>query len=114
GIILTGGIFDGDPAEGPTTIYGHPIAVVGTLLGVLSGICYGLYLYTSRKSGTLNPKRYVQPLMWVFLAQLIPQAISMFFISGNGFDITTGVLVDGKLPMNPEILSGDPITMTNW
>ena len=114
GIILTGGIFDGDPAEGPATIYGHPIAVVGTLLGVLSGICYGIYLYTSRKSGTLNPGRYIQPLMWVFLAQLIPQAFTMFFISDAGFDIVHGVLVDGKLPMNPETTFGDPITMTNW
>lgn len=114
GIILTGGIFDGDPVEGPTTIYGRPIAVVGTLLGVLSGICYGVYLYMSRKSGTINPKRYVQPLMWVFLAQLIPQAFTMFFISDGGFNITQGILVDGKLPMNPEVISGDMITMTNW
>lgn len=114
GIILTGGIFDGDPVEGPTTIWGRPIAVVGTLLGVLSGICYGVYLYTSRKSGTINPGVYIQPLMWVFLAQLIPQTFTMFFLSPNGFDITTGVLADGKLPMNPEVLAGDAITMANW
>lgn len=114
GIVLTGGIFDGDPIEGPTSIWGRPIAVVGTLLGTLSGICYGVYLYTSRKSGTLNPGLYIQPLMWVFLAQLIPQAFTMLFISPDGWDVTTGVLVDGKLPMNPEVLSGDPITAANW
>lgn len=114
GIILTGGIFDGDPVEGPATIYGHPIAVIGTLLGILSGICYGIYLYMSRKSGTINPRRYVQPLMWVFLAQLIPQGFTMIFISPDGWNVTQGLLVDGKLPMNPEILSGDMITATNW
>lgn len=114
GIVLTGGIFDGDPAEGPTMIWGYPIAVVGTLLGTLSGICYGVYLYTSRKSGTINPGVYIQPLMWVFLAQLIPQGFTMLFISPDGWNTTQGVLADGKLPMNPEVLSGDMITAANW
>ncbi|MBX3051947.1 MAG: DMT family transporter [Caldilineaceae bacterium] len=114
GIVLAGGIFDGDPIEGPATIYGYPIAVVGTLLGVLSGICYGIYLFMSKKSSTMNPGIYVQPLMWVFLAQLIPQAFTMFFISDLGFDVSHGTLVAGKLPMNPEITLGDPITATNW
>lgn len=114
GIILTGGILDGDPMEGPTTIYGRPIAVIGTMLGVLSGICYGVYLYMSREAGTFNPRRYVQPLMWVFLAQLIPQGFTMIFISPDGWNVTQGVLVDGRLPMNPEVLSGDMITAANW
>lgn len=114
GIVLAGGVFDGDPVEGPTTIWGYPIAWVGTALGILSGICYGIYLYTSRKSGTLNAGLYVQPLMWVFLAQLLPQAFTMLFISPDGWNVTTGVLVDGKLPMNPEILAGDMITAANW
>ena len=114
GIILTGGIFDAAPTEGPATIWGKPIAVVGTLLGTLSGICYGVYLYTSRKSGTINPGIYIQPLMWVFLAQLIPQAFTMIFISPDGWNVTQGVLIDGKLPMNPEVLSGDMITAANW
>lgn len=88
GIVLTGGIFKGDPIEGPATIWGSPIALVGTLLGILSGICYGVYLYTSRKSGTLNPSAYIQPLMWVFLAQLIPQAFTMIFLSPDGWNVT--------------------------
>jgi len=88
GIVLTGGIFNGDPIEGPATIWGSPIALVGTLLGILSGICYGVYLYTSRKSGTLNPSAYIQPLMWVFLAQLIPQAFTMIFLSPDGWNVT--------------------------
>lgn len=114
GIVLTGGIFDAAPSEGPMTVYGVPIAIMGTLLGSLSGLCYGIYLYTSRKAGTTNPGRYVQPLMWVFLAQLIPQTISMFFISNRGFDLVNGVLINGMLPMSPETTLGDPITTINW
>ncbi len=114
GIVMTGGIFDGAPSEGPATIYGIPTAILGTMLGSLSGLCYGVYLFTSRKAGTTNPGRYVQPLMWVFLAQLIPQTISMFFISDRGFDIANGVLINGALPTHPETMLGDPITMTNW
>ncbi len=114
GIVLAGGIFDGDPVEGPAIIYGYPIAIVGTLLGVLSGICYGVYLFMSRKSGTLNPGIYVQPLMWVFLAQLIPQLFTMFFISDRGLDVSHGTLIGGMLPMNPEVTLGDPITASNW
>lgn len=119
GIILTGGIFDEAPSEGPLTVYGLPIAITGTLLGSLSGLCYGIYLYTSRKAGTVNPGRYIQPLMWVFLAQLIPQTISMFFFSDRGFDITHGVLINGQLPDVESIVMGnpvfgDPITMANW
>lgn len=43
--------------------YGMPINNLGTLLASTSGACYGTYLYTSRKSGTLNPGRYVQPMV---------------------------------------------------
>ena len=114
GAVMTGGVFDGPVSEGPAKIHGVPTNILGTLLGSLSGLCYGIYLYTSRKAGTVNPGRYVQPLLWVFLAQLIPQAITMFTISDRGFDITNGVLVNNILPMNPETVVGDPITMTNW
>lgn len=114
GAVMTGGVFDGAPQEGPAKIYGIPTNILGTLLGSLSGLCYGIYLYTSRKAGTVNPGRYVQPLMWVFLAQLIPQTIAMFTVSDRGFDVTDGVLVNNVLPMNPETVTGDPITMTNW
>lgn len=115
GIILAGGIFDGDPVEGPTIIWGYPIAIVGTALGVLSGICYGIYLYTSRKSGTLNAGLYIQPLMWVFLAQLIPQTFTMLFLSPEGWNVTQGVLAAGKLPMDAgTAMTGDMITAANW
>lgn len=118
GIVLTGGIFDTPPADtsaGPTHIWGYPIAVTGTVLGMISGVCYGIYLYSSRKSGTINPGRYIQPLMWVFLAQLIPQAFTMTFLSAEGWNVTQGVLVDGKLPLDAGgVMTGDMITTTNW
>jgi drug/metabolite transporter (DMT)-like permease len=114
GIVLTGGILDAAPTEGPATVYGIPIALMGTMLGSTSGLCYGIYLFTSRKAGTVNPGRYVQPLMWVFLAQLIPQSLVMWLISDRGFDLANGVLINGMLPMHPETVVGDPITAINW
>ena len=68
----------------------------------------------SRKSGTINPGRCVQPLMWVLLSQIIPQAFTMIFISHNSWNVTQGVLASGKFPMNPEVLSGDMISAANW
>ncbi|WP_019673225.1 DMT family transporter [Psychrobacter lutiphocae] len=115
GIVLAGGILDGAPSEGPAIIWGYPIAWIGTALGMLSGICYGCYLYTSRKSGTLNAGLYIQPLMWVFLAQLIPQGFTMLFLSPEGWNVTQGVLANGKLPLDAgTAMTGDMITAANW
>ncbi len=33
GVALTGGVFDPPSTEGPQTVYGMPIALLGTLLG---------------------------------------------------------------------------------
>lgn len=114
GVVLTGGVFDAPPAEGPTEVYGMNIAVLGTILGAVSGVCYGIYLYASRKASTVNPGRIIQPMAITCATQLIAPVIFMAFFSDRGFDITNGVLVDGKLPMNPETTVGDPITATNW
>ncbi|WP_432362063.1 DMT family transporter [Sporosarcina sp. UB5] len=115
GVLLAGGIFNGaDPTtEGPTTVYGINLAVLGTIAGSISGICYGIYLYTSRKAGRVNSGQIVQPMVWAGVAQLIAPVIFLF-ISGRGFDLTHGVLVNGQLPMNPETTLGDPITGMNW
>ncbi len=114
GVMLTGGVFDPPPAQGPQTVYGIDIAVLGTILGSVSGVCYGIYLYTSRKASTVNPGRIVQPMAITCAAQMIPPVIFMLFFSERGFDVTRGVLVDGQLPMNPETTLGDPITAMNW
>lgn len=113
GVILTGGVFDAAPSEGPATVYGVPTAVLGTILGCASGICYGIYLYASRKASTVNPGRIVQPMLYTCMAQLLAPVIWSFF-SGRGFDLTHGVLADGNLPLNPETTVGDPITAVNW
>ncbi|HRA31833.1 MAG TPA: DMT family transporter [Thermomicrobiales bacterium] len=114
GVALTGGIFDAAPSEGPATVYGINIAVLGTILGAVSGVCYGIYLYTSRKSTTVNPGRILQPMAWVCAAQLVAPVLFILLFSDRGFDLTHGVMISGKLPMNPETTVGDPITAMNW
>lgn len=114
GVVLTGGVFDGPTGDGPTEVYGMDITILGTILGAVSGICYGIYLYASRKSSTVNPGRILQPMAITCAAQLVAPGIFMTFFSDRGFDLTHGVLVDGQLPMNPETALGDPITTMNW
>ncbi len=114
GVILTGGVFDEQTGTGPSEVYGMNIAILGTILGAVSGICYGIYLYASRKSSTVNPGRILQPMAITCVAQLVAPAIFMAFFSDRGFDLTHGVLVDGELPMNPETTLGDEITAMNW
>lgn len=116
GVIMSGGIFDGNSGatEGPLTVYGMDIAVLGTIVGSISGVCYGIYLYTSRKASKVNMGQIVQPMAWATAAQLVAPTIFLTFFSDRGFDLTNGVLVNGQLPMNPETTVGDPITAMNW
>lgn len=114
GVILTGGVFDSAPSEGPSQVYGMDIALLGTLLGSVSGVCYGIYLYSSRKASTVNPGRILQPMAITCAAQLVAPTTYMTFFSDRGFDLSHGVMIDGKLPMNPETTLGDPITAENW
>lgn len=114
GIVLTGGVLEAAAPTEVSTAYGLPINLLGTILGSTSGVCYGFYLYTSRKSGTLNPGRYVQPMVLVCAAQAVVAIIFMSF-SQRGFDLTHGVLnADGSLPPNPIQDFGAPINTTNW
>ncbi len=114
GVMLTGGVFEPAPTEGPAKVYGMDIAVLGTILGAVSGVCYGIYLYASRKASMVNPGRIVQPMALTCAAQLIAPAAYMGIWSDRGFDLTNGVLIDGKLPLNPETTVGDAITGSNW
>ncbi|TCJ04687.1 DMT family transporter [Cytobacillus praedii] len=115
GVIMSGGVFDGGGStEGPATIYGINLAILGTICGLVSGCCYGIYLYTSRKASKVNAGQIIQPMAWATAAQLVAPAIFMLFFSDRGFDLTNGVLVNGALPMNPETTLGDPITAMNW
>jgi len=114
GVAMTGGVFDPAPKVGPATVYGIDIAVLGTILGSTSGVCYGIYLYASRKSTMINPGRLIQPMAWVCVAQLIAPVLFILLFSDRGFDLTHGVMIDGKLPMHPETMPGDPINVWNW
>lgn len=114
GVLMTGGIFDtAEATVGPTAAWGMNLAVLGTIAGSISGICYGIYLYSSRKASRVNGIQIVQPMFFAGLTQLIAPFFVMLF-TGRGFDLTHGVLVDGLLPMNPETALGDPITGMNW
>jgi drug/metabolite transporter (DMT)-like permease len=119
GIAMVGGVFDpGGETSGPAEIGGIPIAILGTLLGALSGVCYGTYLYTSRKSTRVNPGRYVQPIAIVSLFQGFPPIIYMI-IRGEGFNFTQGMLTaDGVLPTTADgafdPTGGAPIDAMNW
>ena len=119
GIVAVGGVFDMllpgyEAAAGPAEVWGVPTAVMGTLAGLTSGVCYGVYLYTSRKATVVNPGKYVQPIAIVSVFQGFAPIIWMF-MRGEGFNFTQGVMIDGQLPLeNPEAMAGDPITAMNW
>ena len=114
GVIMSGGLSQSEPFNGPTTVFGINIAVLGIISGSISGVCYGVYLFTSRKASKVNAGQIVQPIAWATAAQLVAPTIVMTFISDRGFDLTNGVLVNGTLPINPETTLGDPITGMNW
>src|SRR5699024_7463437 len=85
---------------GPEQIAGINTATLGTLLGLVSGICYSFYLYFSRKAGTTAPRKdlYIQPMMYTAITQLVAPALWAFTGSPRGgFDFTHGVLIDGEL-----------------
>ena len=118
GVLMTGGVFEtGATTEGlseePPTMLGIDIAVLGTIAGSISGICYAIYLYTSRKATLVNKGQIVQPIAWATLAVLVaPLIYSMF--SPRGLDFVHGVQINGVLPPDPYINLGDPITARNW
>lgn len=115
GVVMSGGVFnDTSGATGPSTIYGINIAILGTLCGMTSGVCYGIYLYSSRKATKVNMRQIVQPMALATAAQLVAPILFMIFFSDRGFDLVNGVMVNGALPMNPETTVGDPITPTSW
>lgn len=116
GVVMSGGVFNDTSVvtEGPATIYGIKIAILGTLCGMTSGCCYGIYLYSSRKATKVNARQIVQPMALATAAQLVAPILFMIFFSDRGFDLVNGVMVNGALPMNPETTVGDPITTTSW
>lgn len=131
GVILAGGSLENgivDP-NGPQEVFGYGIAAVGTVCGLTSGFCYGIYLFASRRAGRVGNGQVVQPILISSAAQLVAPLIWAFIITGNGFDITQGVMVNTAEGIKAMHLSadmgalttplanvtiGDPITLTNW
>lgn len=124
GVLMTGGIFEGgDTATNEPTVLGMSLAVVGTIAGSISGICYGIYLYTSRKATRVNAGQIVQPMFYASIAQLVAPFLFLIF-TGRGLNLTQGVLTgkgaDAVLPTGNttdlDIFSvmGDPITGMSW
>ena len=121
GVILSGGAIEplifgiDENVQGPTHIYGYTLALLGTVCGLISGICYGIYLYTTRKAGRINNvNQFVTPIFISSASQLIAP-LFMILIGFSTFDIVNGVLIDGYLPVeNPETTPGDPLTGMNW
>lgn len=118
GVALSGGVFDPvhlDPMEGVVThVYGMPIAILGTICGMTSGCCYGVYLYGTRKASRVNHGQIIQPIFFSTIAQLVAPTLFLSLFNIGSWDITNGMMVDGKLPLNPETTVGDPITIMNW
>lgn len=125
GIAAVGGVFNpADPnAAGPEEIYGVPTAILGTLLGCLPGVCYGTYLYTSRRSSQVSkPGQHVQPIAIVLLFQGVAPTVFLAInaiIPQEGkpvgeWNLTQGVLANGELPADPTTMYGDDITAFNW
>jgi drug/metabolite transporter (DMT)-like permease len=114
GVVIAGGVFNSTAAaQGPATIYGINLAILGTIAGIISGLCYGFYLYFARKSSLVNKGQFLQPMLLAMLAQLVAPILFATFIN-KGFDFAHGILANGYLPLNPETTVGDPITAMNW
>lgn len=132
GVILAGGALETgivDP-NGPQEVFGMSIMAVGTIAGLTSGCCYGIYLFASRRAGRIQTNiLIVQPILISSLAQMIAPFIFSYFITGNGFIFDKGVMVDTAggitamhLPATMEnvtslmqnVAFGDPINGTSW
>lgn len=132
GVILAGGALENgivDP-NGPQTVFGFGIMAVGTVCGLTSGFCYGIYLFASRRAGRIGNGQVVQPILISSAAQLVAPTIWAFLITGNGFIFDQGVMVDTALGIKAmhldqgsmealtsvfaNVAVGDAITATNW
>lgn len=130
GVILAGGSLENgivDP-NGPQTMFGLGIAAVGTICGLTSGICYGIYLFSSRRAGRISNGQVVQPILISSASQMIAPLIWAFIITGNGFQFDNGVMIgtqDGIRAMHlpgalesvgilDKVTLGDPITSMSW
>ncbi len=66
GIALVGGV-----AGGPTTV----TSVTGTTLGVAAGVGYAIYLFLTRRTSRVEPRRAIQQLTWATVAATVAAAV---------------------------------------
>lgn len=130
GVILAGGALETgiiDP-NGPQEVFGLGIMAVGTICGLTSGVCYGIYLFASRRAGRVCNGQVVQPILISSAAQMIAPLIWAFLVTGQGFIFDQGVMIGtaegitnmrlpetlGSVGILDKITLGDPITGMSW
>lgn len=74
GISLLGGLWD-------IATVGEQ-AVPGTLLGLLAGLTYGIYLFLTRRATGAEPTRMIQPLAWATAAATVTTTLLALFSGG--------------------------------
>lgn len=74
GITLVGGVWD----QGPRGAH----SVSGTLLGLLAGVGYGVYLFLARRANRWERDRMVQPLAWATAAAAATTTVIAPFTGG--------------------------------
>lgn len=99
------------------------LAVVGTIAGSISGICYGIYLYTSRKATKVNVGQFVQPMFLASISQLVAPLLFLL-VTGRGLNLSQGVMTGsgseqvlatgGLSDLDIFATNGDMITGSNW
>ena len=74
GVSLVGGLWDTAALGGN--------AVTGTLLGLLAGVGYGIYLFLTRRSTRREPGRLIQPLAWATTSAAVTTTLIAPFSGG--------------------------------
>lgn len=79
GMLLTGGAFGVDP--------GAAAPLRGAILGVLSGVLYGVYIYGTHRCRVLSPALIVTPVLIATTAACLVTLIGGLVLGGFDFDL---------------------------
>lgn len=79
GIALVGGVGGAASREAPAPVR-------GTLLAVLAGVGYGIYLYLTRRGARHDPRAVLQPLAWATASAAVTCAVLSVGSTGLRFD----------------------------
>lgn len=97
GIVLAGGLVSGGVRE--------PHVVVGTVLGVVAGTGYAVYLFVTRRAARLDPGHMIQPLTWATAAATLTATviaplsggIDLAGIPARSWALVTALAVSGQV-----------------